>query len=86
MKELDYLMSLRDADDWFRQDYGTFKIETQEPPVKMCHLISATKSDGSLVPMASGIAPIWRRTMLWPIWPMYSFPKNTALDHAGPSG
>ena len=50
MKELDYLMSLRDADDWFRQDYGTFKIETQKPPVQMCHLISATKSDGSLVP------------------------------------
>ncbi len=50
MKELDYLMSLKDADDWFRQDYGTFKIETQKPPVKMCHLISATKSDGSLVP------------------------------------
>ena len=50
MKELDYLMSLRDADDWFRQDYGTFKIETQEPPVNMCYLISAIKSDGSLVP------------------------------------
>ena len=50
MKELDYLMSLKDADDWFRQDYGTFKIETQKPPVKVCHLISATKSDGSLVP------------------------------------
>ena len=50
MKELDYLMSLKDADDWFRQDYGTFKIETQEPPVNMCYLISATKSDGSLVP------------------------------------
>ncbi len=50
MKELDYLMSLKDADDWFRQNYGTFKIETQEPPVKMCHLISAAKSDGSLVP------------------------------------
>lgn len=50
MKELDYLMSLKDADDWFRQDYGTFKIETQEPPVNMCYLISAIKSDGSLVP------------------------------------
>ena len=50
MKELDYLMSLRDADDWFRQDYGAFKIETQEPPVNMCYLISAIKSDGSLVP------------------------------------
>ena len=49
MKELDYLMSLKDADDWFRQNYGTFKIETQKPPVKMCHLISATKSDDSLV-------------------------------------
>lgn len=50
MKELDYLMSLKNADDWFRQDYGTFKIETQEPPVNMCYLISAIKSDGSLVP------------------------------------
>ena len=50
MKELDYLMSLKDADDWFRQNYSAFKIETQEPPVKMCHLISATKSDGSVVP------------------------------------
>ena len=49
MKELDYLMSLKDADDWFRQNYGTFKIETQEPPVKMCHLISAAKADGSIV-------------------------------------
>ena len=50
MKELDYLMSLRDADDWFRQNYGSFKIETQKPPVNMCYLISAIKSDGSLVP------------------------------------
>ena len=50
MKELDYLMSLRDADDWFRQNYGSFKIETQGPPVNMCYLISAIKSDGSLVP------------------------------------
>ena len=50
MKELDYLMSLRDADDWFRQNYGSFKIETQEPPVNMCYLISAIKADGSLVP------------------------------------
>ncbi len=49
MKELDYLMSLKDADDWFRQDYGTFKIETQKPPVNMCYLISAIKSDGSIV-------------------------------------
>ncbi len=49
MKELDYLMSLKDADDWFRQNYSAFKIETQEPPVKMCHLISATKADGSIV-------------------------------------
>ena len=49
MKELDYLMSLKDGDDWFRQNYSAFKIETQEPPVKMCHLISATKADGSIV-------------------------------------
>ena len=49
MKELDFLMSLKDGDDWFRQNYSAFKIETQEPPVKMCHLISATKADGSIV-------------------------------------
>lgn len=50
MKELDYLMSLKDANDWFTQTYNsTLKVNTQDPPVDMCHLISACKSDGTLV-------------------------------------
>lgn len=50
MKELDYLMSLKDANDWFTQSYSaTLKVNTQEAPVDMCHLISARKSDGTLV-------------------------------------
>ena len=47
MKELDYLMSLKDANDYFEQNYGSFTIKTNSPPVDMCHLISAQKSDGS---------------------------------------
>lgn len=51
MKELDYLMSLKDADDWFTQNYcATLHVHTQEPPVDMCHLISARQADGTLIP------------------------------------
>ena len=51
MKELDYLMSLKDANDWFTQDYNaSLKVHTQDPPVDMCHLVSACKADGTLVP------------------------------------
>ena len=51
MKELDYLMSLGTANDRFVQNYGgTLQVDTQEPPVDMCHLISSVKADGSLVP------------------------------------
>lgn len=51
MKELDYLMSLKDADDWFSQNYcATLNVHTQEPPVDMCHLISARQADGTLIP------------------------------------
>ena len=51
MKELDYLMSLKDADDWFVQNYcATMQVRTQEPPVDMCHLISAHQADGTLIP------------------------------------
>ncbi len=50
MKELDYLMNLQTADDHFYQKYGSFTIDTQVPPVDMCHLISATKADGRLQP------------------------------------
>ena len=49
MKELDYLMDLPSANDFFRQNYGAFQVNTQEPPVDLCHLISATKSDGTLI-------------------------------------
>ena len=50
MKELDYLMNLTLAQDHFYQDYGDFIIDTQEPPVDMCHLVSATKENGQLQP------------------------------------
>lgn len=50
MKELDYLMNLTLAEDRFYQRYGDFIIDTQEPPVDMCHLVSATKADGHQQP------------------------------------
>lgn len=50
MKELDYLMNLKDEQDFFRQNYGSFSINTQKAPVDMCHLLSAQKADGSLIP------------------------------------
>ena len=49
MKELDYLMNLSSAEDRFYQKYGSFTIDTQDPPVDMCHLFSATKADGTLM-------------------------------------
>ncbi|MBM6939177.1 hypothetical protein H7U37_11700 [Pseudoflavonifractor phocaeensis] len=50
MKELDYLMDLKGGNDFFSQNYGSFSIHTQEPPVDMCHLISATQADGKVLP------------------------------------
>lgn len=51
MKELDYLMNLQQNGDWFEQSYGSgLTIRTQQSPVDMCHLISAQRADGSLVP------------------------------------
>ena len=54
MKELDYLMNLHDEQDWFRQNYGSFSINTQEAPVDMCHLLSAQKANGTLIPNGFG--------------------------------
>ncbi len=54
LKELDYLMNLQDAQDWFSQDYGSFSIRTQKPPVYVCHLLSAQKADGTLIPNGFG--------------------------------
>ncbi len=48
LKELDYHMDLRAANDHFVQNYGNgLKVDTQEPPVDMCHLISAVRADGT---------------------------------------
>ena len=49
MKELDYLMGLKTGDDWFEQNYGNFQVRTQDPPVDLCHLVSATRADGSVL-------------------------------------
>ena len=49
MKELDYLMDLKNAHDRFKQKYGQFEIDTDKPPVDLCHLISATKADGTVM-------------------------------------
>ena len=49
MKELDYLMHLKESNDYFTQQYASgLSIRTQLPPVDMCHLISAAKADGSV--------------------------------------
>lgn len=48
MKELDYLMNLKDGGAEFEQDYGSFRIKTDMPPVQECHLISTTLIDGTL--------------------------------------
>lgn len=50
LKELDYHMDLRAACDSFRQDYGAFSVDTRNPPVDLCYLISATRADGSILP------------------------------------
>ena len=49
MKELDYLMNLAEEEDRFHQFYGSFTIDTQSPPVDLCHLLSAQKADGSII-------------------------------------
>ncbi len=51
-RELDYLMSLKSSNEWFDQNYGEFRIRTQDPPADMCHLISGTNSQGILIPDA----------------------------------
>ncbi len=46
LRELDYLMSLKYAGEFFEQDYGNFRIRTQKPPVDTCCLISAVGAGG----------------------------------------
>ena len=48
--EIEHLMNLKDSNEWFEQDYGSFKICTQQKLVDACHLISATNINGVPVP------------------------------------
>ena len=49
-RELDYLMDLASANDWFDQTYqgAVPPLHTQKPPVDLCHLISATDAHGNI--------------------------------------
>ena len=48
--EIEHLMNLEDSNEWFEQDYGSFKIRTQKKLVDMCHFVSATNMNGVPVP------------------------------------
>ena len=50
LAELDYHMDLKSAYDSFQQNYGAFSVDTQEPPIDICYLLSATLSCGSILP------------------------------------
>jgi hypothetical protein len=45
--ELDYLMQLKENHGHFVQNYGSFQVDTDVPPVDMCHLISAIDANGN---------------------------------------
>ena len=47
--EIEHLMNLKDSDEWFEQDYGSFQIKTQEKLVNMCHFVSASNMEGVCV-------------------------------------
>lgn len=50
MKELDYCMNFQNNHGSWDQEYRTFHIgPTQETPVKLCHLISATTTGGAVL-------------------------------------
>ena len=50
--EIEHLMNLKDSDEWFEQDYGSFQIRTQQKLVDICHFVSATNMNG--VPIEKG--------------------------------
>ena len=50
LAELDYHMDLKSAYDSFQQNYGAFSVDTQDPPIDICYLLSATLSCGSILP------------------------------------
>lgn len=48
LKELDYLMNLENAHDYFEQTYpGGITVRTQEPPVDLCFLLSEAQAEGN---------------------------------------
>ena len=50
--EIEHLMNLKDSNEWFEQDYGSFQIKTQRKFVDFCHFVSATNMNG--VPVKKG--------------------------------
>ena len=52
--EIEHLMNLKDSNEWFEQDYGSFQIKTQHKLVDMCHFVSSTNMNG--VPVPNGYA------------------------------
>ena len=49
LKELDYLMNLEAEKGHFRQNYGTFSVDTVKPPVDLCYLISSKTANGAVI-------------------------------------
>lgn len=47
LKELDYCMNFGKNKDSFKMNYGFKEINTEQRPVDLCYLISATNSDGT---------------------------------------
>lgn len=48
MKELDYAMNYSNNGGQWDQQYDGFRVTTQNPPVKLAHLITATNADGAI--------------------------------------
>ena len=50
LKELDYWMNIEERGEHFKQDYGTrLSVDLQVPPFDLCHLISATDTEGKTI-------------------------------------
>lgn len=49
MKELDYCMNFENNGGTWDQNYGSFEIHSNQPPVKLAHLITAKDESGSVI-------------------------------------
>jgi len=50
LKELDYWMNIEERREHFKQEYGTrLSVDTGMPPFDLCHLISATDTEGKTI-------------------------------------